>query len=62
MLNPITAATTILSEPTGPLTAYREDRQAVGLFTQPIDVTLLEQLQTDEVGRRSPWVPTDCEL
>jgi hypothetical protein len=59
MLNQ-TTATTIVAQPTppAPLTAYDEDAPA-GLFTQPVNVELLEQLEVDELGRRSRWLPAD---
>jgi len=39
-----------------------EDSPPVGLVTAPIDVSLLEQLELDECGRRSRWLPADCLL
>ena len=62
MLNPTTAAAT--APTTTPvvsrgLTAFAEDSGPAGLFTQPVDVSLLEELEIDEVGRRSRWLPAD---
>ena len=65
MLNPTTTITSTSSarEPVaGPLTAFGEDRAPAGLFTVPVDVRLLEELQLDELGRRSRWLPADCLL
>ena len=45
-----------------PLTAFGEDRTPAGLFSAPVDVGLLEELQLDELGRRSRWLPGDCLL
>jgi hypothetical protein len=64
VLNTVTA--TAASEdggpPARPLTAFAEDQEPAGLFTEPVDVSLLRELQIDEYGRRSPWVPADCLL
>ena len=63
MLNPTTAITSSVREPVAnPLTAFGEDRTPAGLFTVPVDVALLEELQLDELGRRSRWMPADCLL
>jgi hypothetical protein len=32
------------------------------LFTEPVDVSLLEQLEIDETGRRSRCLPADVLL
>ena len=49
MLNPTTTITSSVREPVAnPLTAFGEDRTPAGLFTVPIDVALLEELQLDE--------------
>ncbi|MGH2949261.1 MAG: hypothetical protein ACRDPC_23905 [Solirubrobacteraceae bacterium] len=54
-----TTTTTLPAEtPTvAPLTAFGEDDQRSGLFTRPVDVSLLEALELDELGRRARWVP-----
>jgi hypothetical protein len=64
MLNPSTATTTIAATASTVSLAptwFVEDAPA-GLFTQPVDVSLLEQLEIDEVGRRSRWLPSDVLL
>jgi hypothetical protein len=48
--------------PAGPLTACGEDPGLGGLFTRPIDVSALEEMQVDELGRRARWLPADCLL
>lgn len=48
--------------PVRPLTLFAEDRAPAGLFTEPVDVSLLRDLQVDECGRHSRWVPADCLL
>ena len=48
--------------PVRPLTTFAEDRAPAGLFTEPVDVSLLRDLQVDECGRHSRWVPADCLL
>ena len=61
MLNPTTATTINSSQVDASpraLTAFGEDGPA-GLFTKPVDVSLLEELEIDEVGRRSRWLPAD---
>jgi hypothetical protein len=45
-----------------PLTAFAEEREPGGIFTEPVDVSVLHDLQVDEYGRRSRWVPADCLL
>ena len=63
MLNPTTIVTAPVREPVAnPLTAFGEDRAPAGPFTVPVDVRLLEELQLDELGRRSRWLPADCLL
>ena len=64
MLNPTTTITApVRREPVAnPLTAFGEDRAPAGLFTVPVDVGLLEELQLDELGRRSRWLPADWLL
>jgi hypothetical protein len=65
MLNPAPATTT-----TGPatpvlprgLTALEETTGPAGLFSPPVDVSLLEELEIDELGRRSRWLPADVLL
>jgi hypothetical protein len=63
MLNPTTATT--ISATASPvsraLTAFAEDAPA-RLFTEPVDVSLLEDLEIDELGRRSRWLPADVLL
>jgi hypothetical protein len=59
MLNPVTATTPAEARP---LTAFAEDATPGGLFTEPVDVSLLEQLELDELGRRSRWLPADVLL
>ena len=59
MLNPVTATTPAEARP---LTAFAEDATPAGLFTEPVDVSLLEQLELDELGRRSRWLPADVLL
>jgi hypothetical protein len=44
------------------LTAHDDGLLAGGLFTEPVDVSLLEELQVDELGRRSLWLPGDVLL
>jgi hypothetical protein len=44
------------------LTAHDDGLLASGLFTEPVDVSLLEELQVDELGRRSLWLPSDVLL
>jgi hypothetical protein len=44
------------------LTAHDDGLLAGGLFTEPVDVSLLEELQVDELGRRSRWLPGDVLL
>jgi hypothetical protein len=44
------------------LTAHDDGLLAGGLFKEPVDVSLLEELQVDEVGRRSLWLPSDVLL
>ena len=65
MLNPTTTDHQLTSarEPVAnPLTAFGEDRAPAGLFSVPVDVGLLEELQLDELGRRSRWLPADWLL
>jgi hypothetical protein len=65
MLTPVPALTAAPDDgapPARPLTAFAEDRAPAGLFTEPVDVSLLRDLQVDECGRRSRWVPADCLL
>jgi hypothetical protein len=65
MLIPVPAVTASAEDgapPVRPLTAFAEDRAPAGLFTEPVDVSLLRELQVDECGRRSRWVPADCLL
>ena len=65
MLNPTTTITSTspVREPVAnPLMAVGEERPPVGLLTVPVDVGLLEELQLDELGRRSRWLPGDCLL
>ena len=57
-----TAAVEDGGPPTRPLTVFAEDREPGGLFTEPVDVSLLREPQIDEYGRRSQWVPADCLL
>ena len=62
MLNPATATTmTTTSTASRALTAFAEDAPA-GLFTEPVDVSQLEDLEVDELGRRSRWLPADVLL
>jgi hypothetical protein len=64
MLNPSTATIDTMAgaEPTVIPPAWGEDTSA-GLFTAPTDVSLLEDLDVDELGRRrSRWLPTDVLL
>jgi hypothetical protein len=44
------------------LTAHDDGLLASRLFTEPVDVSLLEELQVDELGRRSRWLPSDVLL
>jgi hypothetical protein len=44
------------------LIAHDDGLLAGGLFTEPVDVSLLEELQVDELGRRSLWLPSDVLL
>jgi hypothetical protein len=44
------------------LTAHDDGLLASGLFIEPVDVSLLEELQVDELGRRSLWLPGDVLL
>jgi hypothetical protein len=44
------------------LTAHDDGLLAGRLFTEPVDVSLLEDLQVDELGRRSLWLPSDVLL
>jgi hypothetical protein len=44
------------------LLAHDDGLLAGGLFTEPVDVSLLEELQVDELGRRSLWLPSDVLL
>ncbi len=44
------------------LTAHDDGLLASQLFTEPVDVSLLEELQVDELGRRSLWLPSDVLL
>ena len=65
MLNTTTVATvraaTAGQNPV-PLTASGDERSAgAGLFTQPVDVSMLEELEVD-AGRRSRWLPADVLL
>jgi hypothetical protein len=62
MPNPITATTSDERVTVNPLTQFAKDSEPIGLFTRPIDVSLLEQLELDECGRRSRWLPADCLL
>jgi hypothetical protein len=78
MRNPVTATTTPTDESraltarltafdesralTARLTAFDESRGSAGLFTEPVDVSVLRDLQVDEHGRRWHWVPADCLL
>jgi hypothetical protein len=62
MPDPITTTTSDERTAVNPLTRFVEDSEPVGLFTRPIDVSLLEQLELDECGRRSRWLPADCLL
>lgn len=50
------------SAPVQRLTAHDDGLLAGGLFTEPVDVSLLEELQVDELGRRSRWLPSDVLL
>ena len=62
MLNTATAtATPDDARVISALTAHREDAPA-GLFTEPVDVSQLEALEVDELGRRSRWLPADVLL
>ena len=66
MLNPTTATTTRTTTrddaPARALTAFAEDTGPAGLFTEPVDVSQLEDLEVDELGRRSRWLPADVLL
>jgi hypothetical protein len=65
MPNTVTATTTTTDESrslTERLTAFDESRGSSGLFTEPVDVSVLRDLQVDEHGRRWHWVPADCLL
>ena len=65
MLNPTTATTTRTTPADAParaLTAFAEDTAPAGLFTEPVDVSQLEDLEIDELGRRSRWLPADVLL
>jgi hypothetical protein len=65
MRNTVTATTTTTDESavlTAALTAFDESRGSSGLFTEPVDVSVLRDLQVDEYGRRWHWVPDDCLL
>jgi hypothetical protein len=44
------------------LIAHDDGLLAGGLFTEPVDVSLLEELQVDGLGRRSRWLPGDVLL
>jgi hypothetical protein len=44
------------------LTAHDDGLVAGRLFMEPVDVSLLEELQVDEFGRRSLWLPSDVLL
>jgi hypothetical protein len=44
------------------LTAHDDGLLASRLFMEPVDVSLLEELQVDELGRRSRWLPSDVLL
>jgi hypothetical protein len=44
------------------LIAHDDGLLAGELFTEPVDVSLLEELQVDELGRRSLWLPSDVLL
>jgi len=44
------------------LTAHDDGLLASRLFSEPVDVSLLEELQVDELGRRSLWLPSDVLL
>jgi hypothetical protein len=50
------------SAPVRRLTAHDDGLLAGGLFVEPVDVSLLEELQVDELGRRSLWLPSDVLL
>jgi hypothetical protein len=50
------------SAPFRRLTAHDDGLLASRLFTEPVDVSLLEELQVDELGRRSRWLPSDVLL
>jgi hypothetical protein len=52
----------LLAAPGQRLTAHDDGLLAGGLFTEPVDVSLLEELQVDELGRRSLWLPSDVLL
>jgi hypothetical protein len=65
MRNTVTVTTTTTDEsevPTDRLAAFDESRGSAGLFTEPVDVSVLHELQVDEYGRRWHWVPADCLL
>ena len=63
MLNPTTPVTAPVREPVAnPLTAFGEDRAPARLFTVPVDRARLEELQLDELGRRSRRLPADWLL
>jgi hypothetical protein len=63
MLNPTAASNGTAGDeaPARPLTAFAEDAPAC-LFTEPVNVSLLKQLELDELGRRSRWLPADVLL
>lgn len=44
------------------LIAHDDGLLAGPLFSEPVDVSLLEELQVDELGRRSLWLPGDVLL
>jgi hypothetical protein len=65
MRNTVTVTTTTTDESpplTDRLTAFDESRGSAGLFTEPVDVSVLRDLQVDEYGRRWHWVPAECLL
>ena len=64
MLNPVTATTTTAAPVISRgLTAFADDTAPGGLFAEPVDVSLLEELEVDELGRRrSRWLPADVLL
>ena len=61
MRNTVTVTTTTTDEGQA-LTAFDESRGSAGLFTEPVDVSVLRDLQVDEYGRRWHWVPAEYLL